>query len=236
LRLKPFAPMTGPVSISLMIVVALQAMQTDVVARQLRYVITPPVAESIPWLQFVAFIVLGMVFLTWVHRLSAQLHAQTEMDMAYSPGWAVGWFFVPFANLFKPFQVMNELWVVAHRDAQRKGSVLACFWGLWILGTALQFVRFLWGTGSVLGLIGQLAMLAAPTLLLVMVLRMARAYSTGFKDLATSAVPVLLSEAPGSVAAGWHPDPAGRHEWRFWDGSAWTSSVSSRGLQGEDPF
>ncbi len=31
-------------------------------------------------------------------------------------------------------------------------------------------------------------------------------------------------EAP---AAGWHPDPSGRHALRYWDGSRWTSHVST---------
>lgn len=34
--------------------------------------------------------------------------------------------------------------------------------------------------------------------------------------------------------AGWQPDPTGRHELRYWDGSKWTDDVSSRGLQGKD--
>jgi uncharacterized protein YxjI len=34
---------------------------------------------------------------------------------------------------------------------------------------------------------------------------------------------------------GWHPDPFGRHEFRYWDGSRWTAQVSSRGLQSADP-
>jgi hypothetical protein len=36
--------------------------------------------------------------------------------------------------------------------------------------------------------------------------------------------------------AGWFPDPLGRHEHRFWDGSAWTSHVADAGRAGEDPL
>ncbi|CAN5279436.1 hypothetical protein BH18ACT4_BH18ACT4_09650 [soil metagenome] len=31
---------------------------------------------------------------------------------------------------------------------------------------------------------------------------------------------------PGGPAAGWYPDPAGRHHYRYWSGSAWTDYVS----------
>lgn len=36
--------------------------------------------------------------------------------------------------------------------------------------------------------------------------------------------------------AGWFPDPAGRHERRYWSGSAWTEHVFSSGIQGVDPL
>lgn len=34
--------------------------------------------------------------------------------------------------------------------------------------------------------------------------------------------------------AGWQPDPFGRHEVRYWDGSAWTAHVADAGVQGHD--
>lgn len=33
-----------------------------------------------------------------------------------------------------------------------------------------------------------------------------------------------------SQQAGWYPDPAGRHETRYWDGSRWTDNVSDGGV------
>lgn len=32
-----------------------------------------------------------------------------------------------------------------------------------------------------------------------------------------------------TTAAGWHTDPGGRHQLRYWDGSAWTEHVSDNG-------
>ena len=37
------------------------------------------------------------------------------------------------------------------------------------------------------------------------------------------------------VPAGWLPDPAGRHETRYWDGAVWTPSVSDNGVTSDDP-
>ncbi|MBG9885389.1 hypothetical protein ABE10_02060 [Bacillus toyonensis] len=36
--------------------------------------------------------------------------------------------------------------------------------------------------------------------------------------------------------ADWHPDPTGRHQYRYWDGSTWTDHVADNGVQGTDPL
>lgn len=35
---------------------------------------------------------------------------------------------------------------------------------------------------------------------------------------------------------GWNPDPSGRHEYRYWDGSSWTDDVSDHGVTSTDPI
>ena len=44
--------------------------------------------------------------------------------------------------------------------------------------------------------------------------------------LPEAAAPVVAAQMP----AGWHPDPAGRHQHRWWDGAAWTTHVSTNGV------
>ncbi len=34
----------------------------------------------------------------------------------------------------------------------------------------------------------------------------------------------------------WYPDPTGRHQQRFWDGTAWTDRVNDAGVPGSDPL
>jgi uncharacterized protein YxjI len=40
---------------------------------------------------------------------------------------------------------------------------------------------------------------------------------------------------PEQTPADWYPDPFGRHERRYWDGSMWTEHVASLGRQAVDP-
>lgn len=35
---------------------------------------------------------------------------------------------------------------------------------------------------------------------------------------------------------GWYPDPIGRHEYRYWDGTTWTEQVADHGATGTDPL
>jgi hypothetical protein len=36
-------------------------------------------------------------------------------------------------------------------------------------------------------------------------------------------------------APGWHPDPSGKHEMRYWNGTGWTEDVSDKGVAAKDP-
>lgn len=44
-----------------------------------------------------------------------------------------------------------------------------------------------------------------------------------------------MSEGP-SPAPDWYPDPGGKHEHRYWDGSQWTDQVADGGRQSVDPL
>jgi hypothetical protein len=43
-----------------------------------------------------------------------------------------------------------------------------------------------------------------------------------------------MTDTPQNPAA-WHPDPFGRHQMRYWDGTQWTEHVSNQGKQSTDP-
>ncbi|MDH3705168.1 MAG: DUF2510 domain-containing protein [Acidimicrobiia bacterium] len=40
----------------------------------------------------------------------------------------------------------------------------------------------------------------------------------------------------GGIEPGWHADPLGRHESRYWDGAQWTEHVADAGVQSTDPL
>ncbi|QDH34397.1 DUF4328 domain-containing protein [Porphyrobacter sp. YT40] len=97
-----------------------------------------------------AFVVSIILVAMWIHRAHANLHEAGLPGLQTSPGWAVGWYFVPIANLFKPFQAMRELWHESHQTADSFTSdapgTLTLWWGLWVIGNILANVSFRLGT------------------------------------------------------------------------------------------
>ena len=82
-------------------------------------------------------------FLIWLFKAYRNLPALESRNLEFSPGWAVGWWFIPFANLVKPYQVMSELWRESDADFDTRTflsnqigipSIIGWWWGLFIAG------------------------------------------------------------------------------------------------------
>jgi len=63
-----------------------------------------------------------------------------SLGLAYpdvTPGAALGWFFVPIANLWKPYQAMSQLWKASldtsNWQQQDEPPLLIAWWSLWII-------------------------------------------------------------------------------------------------------
>jgi hypothetical protein len=88
---------------------------------------------SIDSLVFIATVI---VWCIWQHRAQRNAIDLTTGGLRFSPGWAVGWWFIPIANLWKPFQTVRELWKASHGgDAWRTMAtwpVIGWWWAIWI--------------------------------------------------------------------------------------------------------
>jgi hypothetical protein len=88
----------------------------------------------------VAMIAAFILSARWILLVSRNAHLMSD-QMSTSPGWAVGWYFIPFASLWKPFQAMQEIWR-ASVNPNDPGSVptpgiMGFWWGLWIINNLL---------------------------------------------------------------------------------------------------
>lgn len=69
---------------------------------------------GIATIQSVIYLLTGIGFLMWFHRSHKNLPSLGAEELVYSPGWAVGGFFVPFLNLVRPYQVAKEVFKASH--------------------------------------------------------------------------------------------------------------------------
>lgn len=77
----------------------------------------------------------------WVYRAHANLHAAGYEGLEFTPGWAAGWYFVPVAFWFKPFQAMRELWNASNLGPDGylapADQRLVIWWACWVIGNIL---------------------------------------------------------------------------------------------------
>ncbi len=105
---------------------------------------------SIAYILIGSVTVLGLMvlnaalFLSWIYRAAANLPALGRTALQFTPGAAVLWWFVPFANFFKPYQAVKEIVQASDPDVpveSEYGSdwisgvvppVVGVWWTLWV--------------------------------------------------------------------------------------------------------
>jgi hypothetical protein len=77
-----------------------------------------------------------VIFGCWIVRANKNVNALGAINLPITPGWAVGYFFIPILNLFRPYQAMKNLWQASHNPVSwsttKAGSILPAWWALWI--------------------------------------------------------------------------------------------------------
>jgi len=81
----------------------------------------------------------AVAWCVWQHRAHANLRAFARSGLRFTPGWAVGWWFVPIASLWKPFEAVRELWKASDPDSDtvswrsiRTWPALGWWWVCWL--------------------------------------------------------------------------------------------------------
>lgn len=102
--------------------------------------------QVIAVLYLTAFIVTGIAFLKWTYRANLNCRGFGARDMEFTPGWSIGFYFIPIMNLYRPYLAMREIWTVSDNplDWQDEpgGPLLAWWWTLWLVSSVLGQVSF----------------------------------------------------------------------------------------------
>ncbi|MGB6219465.1 DUF4328 domain-containing protein [Haloferula sp.] len=98
--------------------------------------------SAILWL--ILYLVTVVAFSKWIIRSSKNAwlfaHQSGQRTMTITPGWAVGYFFIPIINLWKPYTAMREIRDAT--DASLLRSILPFWWTAWILSSVIGQISF----------------------------------------------------------------------------------------------
>ena len=82
------------------------------------------------------FIISGILILRWIYQSNQNARQLGAKDMAFSPGWSIGFYFIPIVSLWKPYQAMKEIWQASQNPTnwpvEKVSSVLGIWWFFWI--------------------------------------------------------------------------------------------------------
>lgn len=130
--------------------------------------------------QIVVFITTVVVFLMWLYRVHENLAAfgVPRTQMQHSSAWAVGSFFIPFANLIIPYRAIKEVWeksvpnYTTMFSTPSPPSFFPLWWGFWITSNIADqlYFRLTWREAAstdvieVIGVVGGLLGIVAALL------------------------------------------------------------------------
>ncbi len=97
--------------------------------------------QAIGIIQLIVFALSAITFIQWFRRAYFNLHLRVNR-LSHTEGWAAGCWFVPIVNLFRPYQIMKELFQETHLFLKRNEAhttehlstaSLGLWWTFWII-------------------------------------------------------------------------------------------------------
>lgn len=138
--------------------------------------------QVLMWMSF-AYYAIGLTAFVLTCRITFRamknLYTIASPDARMSPGWTVGWYFIPFANFWLPVMGMSQIWRGSHRALGEvpPSRVLTIWWASWVAGPVPNWLIKLWPTAIemrvFLLLVGTGLGVAAALALRVILLRLA---------------------------------------------------------------
>ena len=98
-----------------------------------------------------AYIACVITFLVWYGRAYRNLDRLGAQGLRWGKRWAIAYWFIPIGNLFRPKQVMNDIWrasdpalppVAHHWQENRVPALFHWWWALWLVSSFISNILF----------------------------------------------------------------------------------------------
>jgi hypothetical protein len=180
------------------------------------------------------------VVIVWQWRSAKNNEMLRKIRPRFTPGWSIGGWFIPFANLGIPLRIFHDLWQGSDPDTNgyrdwrglRRSGLVNLWWTAYLVGNAASFTATSSRTLEAVRSTDQRvaigsAITAVAAVLAIFVIRSI----TDRQEQAHAARRTTLT-----ANAGWYVDPTRRFDHRYWNGSAWTLHASQAGKSVIDPL
>jgi hypothetical protein len=89
--------------------------------------------------QTLVYVACAIVFIRWLRAAYRHADVLAPGVRRYGHGWAIGAWFVPFLNLWRPKQIVNDVWKAGAMpgDGRRPPVLLLAWWLSWVAGSLL---------------------------------------------------------------------------------------------------
>lgn len=76
-----------------------------------------------------------IIYLVWFYRAYEYFRQNNLSDATTTSGMAIGYYFIPFVNIYKPFKTMEEVytWNSLDSDEVSDTAIVSIWWALWII-------------------------------------------------------------------------------------------------------
>ena len=102
--------------------------------------------KIIGYIALTIYLVSGVLMLKWIYQASKNVRIFGATSMAFTPGWSIGCYFMPFTNLWKPYQAMKEIWKASVDPKDWKDlpnpPILRWWWFFWLISGLSSNVAF----------------------------------------------------------------------------------------------
>lgn len=81
----------------------------------------------------VIFLITAVTWLAWQSRTVDNESSLVIGPSPWTPRWSMGWWFVPFANLYQPYRIMRDIYRRHHAGDRTDIGLVKLWWALWLV-------------------------------------------------------------------------------------------------------